>query len=64
MNTINSMNTWIIIMYTCIIIEFEDAIDMKLNEVYGITSRFVTSANDNINTMPNELGVWNCRCEW
>ena len=36
-------------------IEFEDAIDMKLNEVFGITSRSVTSANDNINTMPNEV---------
>ena len=28
---------------------------MKLNEVYGITSRSVTSANDDINTMPNEV---------
>ena len=36
-------------------IECEDAIiDMKQNEVYGITSGSVTSAND-INTMPNEV---------
>ena len=43
----------------CNTIECEDAIDMKLNKVYGITSGSVTSANDDINTMPNE-GVWNC----
>ena len=28
---------------------------MKLNEVYGITSESVTSANDDINTIPNEV---------
>ena len=54
------MNTWIIvtiisiIIIVCVHIECEDAIDMKLNEVYGITSGSVTSAND-INTMPNEV---------
>ena len=38
------------------IVECEDMIiDMKLNEVYGITSGSVTSANDDINTMPNEV---------
>jgi hypothetical protein len=34
--------------------ECEDVIDMKLNEVYGITSRPVTTTND-IKTMPNEV---------
>ena len=45
----------------CNTIECEDidAIDMKLNEVYGITSGSITSANDDINSVPNE-GVWNC----
>ena len=38
--------------------ECEDAIDMKPNEVYGTTSRFVTT--DDIKTIPNEAyGVVN-----
>ena len=42
----------------CIECEDVDAIDMKLNEVYGIS----TTAND-IKTIPNEVYIWT-RCKW
>ena len=36
-----------------ITVECEDAIDIKPNEVYGITSKSVTT--DDIKTIPNEM---------